>query len=26
MTGFGGYVLSALDELFKRLTGNQRLL
>ncbi|GAA0766223.1 hypothetical protein GCM10009434_03430 [Brevundimonas olei] len=26
MTGFGGYLLAALDSLFKRLTGNERLL
>jgi len=26
MTGFGGYLLSALDSLFKRLTGNERFL
>jgi len=26
MTGFGGYLLAALDGLFKRLTGNERLL
>jgi len=26
MTGLGGYLLAALDSLFKRLTGNERLL
>jgi len=26
MTGLGGYLLAALDDLFKRLTGNERLL
>jgi len=26
MTGLGGYLLAALDGLFKRLTGNERLL
>jgi len=24
MNGFGGYLLAALDCLFKRLTGNER--
>jgi len=26
MTGFGGYLLSALDDLFKMIVGQRRLL
>lgn len=26
MTGLGGYLLAVLDNLFKRMTGNERLL
>jgi len=26
MTGFGGYMLSALDDLFKKIIGHRRLL
>jgi len=26
MTGFGGYLLSALDDLFKMIIGQRRLL
>jgi hypothetical protein len=26
MAGLGGYLLAALDNLFKRMTGNERLL